>query len=127
MSGLIVLLFFAAFLIWGVWADSRSEKRKRDEAKTDSKEWLEKQKLFPRWRVHVRTKTSKHFDTKAFEPVSWVEYWGRLGCIVEDRSSKDLALAHIENCVKLDRFHDEFTDTFIPMCEIEHLQVKEVK
>jgi hypothetical protein len=116
-----------------IWYNSytakvNSAKLKKIEAQAE--EALKKELLNPLSYVEIKTKSGLKFKTHPFEPCYKIEEdfdifnfrVERVYCYTI-KSSKDQAKKVIKKWIESDRFEDDSTDTYIPMCEIESFQI----
>ena len=76
----------------------------------------------PPYRVRVKSKAGRIYESKPFISTSQVEYiyWGWRAL---NESSRFQAERLVNMSVKIDRFYYPEENLYIPMCEIEYLQV----
>lgn len=134
MTGLYIFLG-AIFLIVGItiWYNSYTAKvnsAKLKKIEDQAEEALKKELLNPLSYVEIKTKSGLKFKTHPFEPYYKIEEDFDIFHFRVERvyyyfikSSKDQAKKVIKKWIESDRFEDDSTDTYIPMCEIESFQI----
>jgi len=120
----LALLLFSSLpilFVWAIWKDTRDSRKEDQECEAKAQAWLEEELQKPRFRVSVLTKTSKIYESDVFIPS--VETWGS-GIFRSTIKNTSLGRAHglIESAIRLNRYFDDKTNTFIPMCEIEEIR-----
>lgn len=117
---------FLAFSFWSYYQVKLTEVKEKLKVKEESAKWLEEQKLLPRYKFLVKTRSGTIIENETpFEPTSETEYWAILGWCVTQRTSLERVNIQIEGFIKRGVVHDLKTNTYIPMCEIEYMQAKE--
>lgn len=120
MGFLIGLLLFVGLVVFGCIADTKADKKEKEENESAAKKWLQEQLEQPPFKVVVTTKAGKIYESEFFKPKYEIVMWFRWDYF--SYTSKQLAQDKIENSFKNARYFHENTETYIPMCDVEHIK-----
>lgn len=123
MSGLIVFVLFVGLVVFGIIADNKSDKKEKAKNEEDADTWLNLELKQPRYKVVVVTKNAKTYESAPFTPYYEIIHF--FHWTFWNYPSKNLAKDKIEKSFKAGRYFYEQTDTYIPMCDIETINVVE--
>ena len=128
VAGVIGLI--VGITIWYNSYTAEVNTAKLKKIKAQAEESLKKELLNPLCYVEIKTKSGLVFKTHPFEPYFKIEedldiFHFRVERVYYYfiKSSKDQAKKVIKKWIESDRFEDDSTDTYIPMCEIESFHI----
>lgn len=122
MEMLLIIPALFILAVWTYYADKRSSAREFAACTVERDAWLKSQESEQKYKVVVITKANKKLESKVYDPAAQVEYCLG-GWQVIHKSSKLRATLRVEGTIEGDRFRTDDGDLYIPMCEIESLQV----
>lgn len=125
-----IIFLFGLTVVWYNSYSAKINRAKLDKVEELAKQALQKEFLKPLSYVEIKTKSGLRFKTNPFEPYYKIEEDLDIRHFSVERiyyffirSSKEQAKKVIKKWIENDRFEDDSTDTFIPMCEIESFQI----
>jgi len=127
MGFLIGLVLFVGLIVFSIVADNKSEKKERAKVESDANIWLNLEVKQPQYKVVVNTKNGKTYESVTFGPYYVIQHFFHWTFF--KYKSKGLAESRVEHSFKSGRYFHEQTDTYtyIPMCDVETINVVENK
>lgn len=116
-SILVGVLILPVSVSIAIYMDNKKEKKATRLSKESSDKWLKEELLKPKYKVVVKTKSGKKFETKPLTPFISDGYFD----VIIEVSSIERARNRISKTFEQD-YYEDYDGLCTPMCEIESIQ-----